>query len=159
RARFGGRCGRRRARLRLRGGRGSRVVRIVSLRVGAAGREARPRRLRSRGRGRGCARARAEGAPRSARRAVPGALRRRRGMRGRSVESPALREGFEEIYARSLDCVHCGLCLPACPTYLETGREISSPRGRVYLMRGVAEGRIPLGDVVEEEAFLCLGCR
>ena len=70
-----------------------------------------------------------------------------------------IRAGFEEIYARSLDCVHCGLCLPACPTYLETGREVSSPRGRVYLMRGVAEGRIPLAEVVADEAFLCLGCR
>jgi glycolate oxidase iron-sulfur subunit len=73
--------------------------------------------------------------------------------------SQHVREGFEEIYQRSLDCVHCGLCLPACPTYRETGREVSSPRGRVYLMRGVAEGRIPLADVVAEEAFLCLGCR
>jgi len=70
-----------------------------------------------------------------------------------------IRAGFEEIHARSLDCVHCGLCLPACPTYLETGREVSSPRGRVYLMRGVAEGRIPLGEVVADEAYLCLGCR
>jgi glycolate oxidase iron-sulfur subunit len=70
-----------------------------------------------------------------------------------------VRAGFEEIYARSLDCVHCGLCLPVCPTYLETGREVSSPRGRIYLMRGVAEGRIPLGEVVAEEAWLCLGCR
>jgi glycolate oxidase iron-sulfur subunit len=74
-------------------------------------------------------------------------------------ERAQVRAGFEEIYERSLDCVHCGLCLPACPTYRETGREVSSPRGRVYLMRGVAEGRIPLGDVVAEEAFLCLGCR
>ena len=55
--------------------------------------------------------------------------------------------------------MHCGLCLESCPTYRETGREISSPRGRIYLMRGVAEGRIPLGDVVAEEAYLCLGCR
>ncbi len=63
------------------------------------------------------------------------------------------------VYAKSLDCVHCGLCLSSCPTYLVTGRESSSPRGRVYLMRGVAEGKIPLADVVAEEAFLCLGCR
>jgi len=70
-----------------------------------------------------------------------------------------IREGFEEIYARSLDCVHCGLCLPTCPTYVETGRETSSPRGRIYLMRGVAEGRIPLADAVADEAYLCLGCR
>lgn len=62
-------------------------------------------------------------------------------------------------YPGTLDCVHCGLCLPVCPTYLETGRETSSPRGRVYLMRGVAEGRIPLGDTLVEEAHLCLGCR
>ena len=66
---------------------------------------------------------------------------------------------WEKILEKSLDCVHCGLCLESCPTYRETGREISSPRGRVYLMRGVAEGRVPLGDVVAEEAYLCLGCR
>jgi glycolate oxidase iron-sulfur subunit len=72
---------------------------------------------------------------------------------------PPVRAGFETIYERALDCVHCGLCLPVCPTYRETGREVSSPRGRVYLMRGVAEGRIPLGDVVADEAYLCLGCR
>jgi Fe-S oxidoreductase len=63
------------------------------------------------------------------------------------------------IFEKSLDCVHCGLCLQSCPTYRETGREISSPRGRIYLMRGVAEGRIPLADAVAEEAYLCLGCR
>ncbi|HEU4429727.1 MAG TPA: heterodisulfide reductase-related iron-sulfur binding cluster, partial [Myxococcota bacterium] len=66
---------------------------------------------------------------------------------------------LRELYPATLDCVHCGLCLSSCPTYLETGRETSSPRGRVYLMRGVAEGRIPLGEVVAEEAYLCLGCR
>ncbi|MAE96910.1 MAG: hypothetical protein CL910_19860 [Deltaproteobacteria bacterium] len=64
-----------------------------------------------------------------------------------------------ELELGTLDCVHCGLCLSHCPTYRVTGRETSSPRGRVYLMRGVAEGRIPLGAAVAEEASLCLGCR
>jgi glycolate oxidase iron-sulfur subunit len=66
---------------------------------------------------------------------------------------------WREIYSRSLDCVHCGLCLSTCPTYRETGSELSSPRGRVYLLRGVAEGRLELGDTVAEEAYLCLDCR
>lgn len=64
-----------------------------------------------------------------------------------------------DVYQGTLDCVHCGLCLSHCPTYLATGRETSSPRGRIYLMRGVAEGTIPFGDLVAEELHLCLGCR
>jgi len=75
------------------------------------------------------------------------------------VTQPAAGPRWQEIEKRALDCVHCGLCLSACPTYIETGRETSSPRGRVYLMRGVAEGRLPLADALEEEAYLCLGCR
>jgi glycolate oxidase iron-sulfur subunit len=74
------------------------------------------------------------------------------------VTAPAA-TGFEALYPGTLDCVHCGLCLPVCPTYRLTGRETSSPRGRVYLMRGVAEGRIELGAAVAEEAYFCLGCR
>jgi len=62
-------------------------------------------------------------------------------------------------YEATLDCVHCGLCLPHCPTYQETGRESSSPRGRIYLMRGVAEQRIPLDELVVEEMSFCLACR
>jgi len=64
-----------------------------------------------------------------------------------------------DVYAGTLDCVHCGLCLSHCPTYVATGRETSSPRGRIYLMRGVAEGAIPLSDLVAGELHLCLGCR
>jgi glycolate oxidase iron-sulfur subunit len=66
---------------------------------------------------------------------------------------------LDEIYTGTLDCVHCGLCLSSCPTYQATGRETSSPRGRVYLMRGAAEGRVELGGLLAEEAHLCLGCR
>ncbi len=78
----------------------------------------------------------------------------------RPVAQSAARGGrWPEIYERSLDCVHCGLCLPTCPTYRETGREISSPRGRIYLLRGIAEGRLEPGEVLAEEAQLCLGCR
>jgi glycolate oxidase iron-sulfur subunit len=62
-------------------------------------------------------------------------------------------------YQATLDCVHCGLCLPHCPTYQETGRESSSPRGRIYLMRGVAEGRLPLDEHVTFEMGFCLACR
>lgn len=64
-----------------------------------------------------------------------------------------------DYQARTLDCVHCGLCLQSCPTYRATGRETSSPRGRIYLMRGHAEGRLDDPALLEEEAFLCLGCR
>ncbi len=65
----------------------------------------------------------------------------------------------EAVYEASLDCVHCGLCLQACPTYRVTGRETASPRGRIYLMRGLAEGRLEDSKLLEEEAFACLGCR
>jgi glycolate oxidase iron-sulfur subunit len=57
-------------------------------------------------------------------------------------------------------CVHCGLCLPSCPTYRETGLEMFSPRGRIYLMKAVADGRIGLeSDVFQEQMSACLNCR
>ncbi|HTA42344.1 MAG TPA: heterodisulfide reductase-related iron-sulfur binding cluster [Bryobacteraceae bacterium] len=55
-------------------------------------------------------------------------------------------------------CVHCGLCLNACPTYRELGVEMDSPRGRIYQMVQVAEGG-PIGDSYREHIDLCLACR
>jgi glycolate oxidase iron-sulfur subunit len=55
-------------------------------------------------------------------------------------------------------CVHCGLCLNACPTYRELGLEMDSPRGRIYQMVQVANGA-PIGDSYREHIGLCLACR
>ncbi len=56
-------------------------------------------------------------------------------------------------------CVHCGLCLDHCPTYLQTGLEMESPRGRIALMKAVREGRVPLSDQVRSHWDMCLQCR
>jgi glycolate oxidase iron-sulfur subunit len=69
------------------------------------------------------------------------------------------RAGAGIAYERFLDCVHCGLCTSACPTYLETGNENDSPRGRIYLMRAVTDGRLELTDSVARHLELCLDCR
>ena len=71
----------------------------------------------------------------------------------------ALASLLEENTDKLLTCVHCGLCLPACPTYQQLGNENDSPRGRIYLMRGVVEGRLGLGDAFTTHIDLCLGCR
>jgi glycolate oxidase iron-sulfur subunit len=67
--------------------------------------------------------------------------------------------GADIDYLRFLDCVHCGLCTAACPTYLELGDENDSPRGRIYLMRAVTDGRIELTPDVERHIDGCLDCR
>jgi glycolate oxidase iron-sulfur subunit len=58
-----------------------------------------------------------------------------------------------------LRCVHCGLCTSSCPTYLETGDENNGPRGRIQLIRLVAEGQTHLTDRMERNLELCLDCR
>jgi Fe-S oxidoreductase len=60
---------------------------------------------------------------------------------------------------RLMDCIHCGLCLSQCPTYAEEQLEADSPRGRIYLMRALAEGRSEPTPTLVEHLDLCLGCR
>jgi glycolate oxidase iron-sulfur subunit len=78
------------------------------------------------------------------------------------VTSPAT-GAFSGTDAPDLDairkCVHCGICLPQCPTYRLLGEEMDSPRGRLYLMRAAAEGRLALTGTVGQHFDRCLGCR
>jgi glycolate oxidase iron-sulfur subunit len=62
-------------------------------------------------------------------------------------------------YLRTLDCVHCGLCLPTCPTHRISLRESDSPRGRIYLMRAHAEGRTEVSREAGRHLDLCIACR
>jgi glycolate oxidase iron-sulfur subunit len=55
-------------------------------------------------------------------------------------------------------CIHCGLCLPACPTYLATGRELESPRGRIYLLNLYQQNEEPFSSRMAEHLDSCLGC-
>src|ERR1700746_2259205 len=75
---------------------------------------------------------------------------------------PAPRSGHPAAgidYELLLDCVHCGLCTASCPTYVETGNENDSPRGRIYLMRAVADRRLEMSNEVSPHLDLCLDCR
>lgn len=76
-------------------------------------------------------------------------------LNGKSAPNP----GASINYELFLDCVHCGLCTAACPTYTELGDENDSPRGRIYLMRLVTDGKLPVGQRVERHLELCLDCR
>ncbi len=67
-------------------------------------------------------------------------------------------------YLKDLDysvvqqCMHCGMCLPTCPTYMETKLERNSPRGRISLMRAIADGRLEATKQFSDEMYFCLGC-
>ena len=72
-----------------------------------------------------------------------------------------MNEGMTPALSAALDpCVHCGFCLPACPTYLATGDEAESPRGRIVLMRALERGELDAADSsAREHLDHCLGCR
>src|SRR6266436_731922 len=78
-------------------------------------------------------------------------------------ESPAKIPGPLTLHGLSVEgvnqCVHCGLCLASCPTFSELGTEMDSPRGRIFLIKSLAEGRIGLSDPTVEHLSLCLDCR
>ncbi|OLE37991.1 MAG: hypothetical protein AUG00_06685 [Candidatus Rokubacteria bacterium 13_1_20CM_2_70_7] len=78
------------------------------------------------------------------------------------AEQPT-RHGPLELHGLSVEgvnqCVHCGLCLAYCPTFSELGTEMDSPRGRIHMIKSLAEGRIALSDSVVEHLSLCLDCR
>jgi glycolate oxidase iron-sulfur subunit len=61
-------------------------------------------------------------------------------------------------YSVVQQCMHCGLCLPTCPTYDATKLERNSPRGRISLMRAIADGRLEPTETFAEEMYFCLGC-
>ncbi len=61
-------------------------------------------------------------------------------------------------YSVVQQCMHCGLCLPTCPTYDATKVERHSPRGRIALMRAIADGQMPMTKTFAEEMYFCLGC-
>src|SRR3954447_19496753 len=61
-------------------------------------------------------------------------------------------------YSVLQQCIHCGMCLPTCPTYDTTKRERNSPRGRIALMRAVADGELSVSTEFAEEMSYCLGC-
>jgi glycolate oxidase iron-sulfur subunit len=61
-------------------------------------------------------------------------------------------------YSVLQQCMHCGMCLPTCPTYVETKLERNSPRGRISLLRAVADGDLEVSRALSDEMYYCLGC-
>lgn len=73
------------------------------------------------------------------------------------VEGPLRRH--THTYDLMRQCIHCGFCLPTCPTYAVLGVEMDSPRGRIYQMQAVADGRLEISNDFVEHMNCCVGCR
>lgn len=63
------------------------------------------------------------------------------------------------LFDKTSKCIRCGFCLEACPTFVLTGKETESPRGRIYLVRSALEGELNWNEDVQEHLDTCLGCR
>jgi glycolate oxidase iron-sulfur subunit len=86
------------------------------------------------------------------------ALRGRQGGRPVGQTKPAFDDHHPPSPELIADCVHCGFCLPTCPTYLLWGEEMDSPRGRIYLMKMASEGDIGMSTDLTRHIDQCLGC-
>ncbi|TMD33209.1 MAG: 4Fe-4S dicluster domain-containing protein, partial [Chloroflexi bacterium] len=75
-----------------------------------------------------------------------------------SIEERPLRRQTH-TYELIRQCIHCGFCLPTCPTYAVLGVEMDSPRGRIYQMQAVADGRMEVSAEFVDHMYCCLGCR
>ena len=62
-------------------------------------------------------------------------------------------------YEQIIHCMHCGMCLPTCPTYELTGLEKYSPRGRIRLIKAIADGELDLTENFKESINFCLDCQ
>ncbi len=79
-----------------------------------------------------------------------------------TAEKERIQQAFKEKmdYDELMNCTRCGFCLPACPTYIETGNdEVHSPRGRIAMMKGLVDGVIEPSEEVKKSIDMCLGCR
>lgn len=74
------------------------------------------------------------------------------------IAADRLGPGGERMAAAVQACVHCGFCLAACPTYAVLGQEMDSPRGRIYLMKGILEGELSADGAAAQHLDRCLGC-
>lgn len=76
-------------------------------------------------------------------------------------EKERIQHDFKEKmdYDELMNCTRCGFCLPSCPTYIETGDEVHSPRGRIAIMKGLVDGVIEPTEEVKRSIDMCLGCR
>jgi glycolate oxidase iron-sulfur subunit len=84
-------------------------------------------------------------------------------MADATTETTNAAPGLLNLHGLSVEgvnqCVHCGLCLAYCPTFSELGTEMDSPRGRIFLIKSLAEGRLDMSDSVVDHLSLCLDCR
>ena len=88
---------------------------------------------------------------------------RRNEVMAQKIDADIISKSFSTLdihdYGDVLQCMRCGLCLPSCPTYRTDGVETETPRGRVAMIKGVIDGKLPANDEFIEHIYDCLDCR